>query len=92
MQKEQTLLVVRQTFASIRDSVFEELISALTRMQLLEHVKVSQTTLKITFPNGSKILFKGAGDENKLLSISGIDLCWIEEASEISKDIFKDTL
>lgn len=88
MQKEQTLLVVRQTFASIRDSVFEELISALTRMKLLEHVKVSQTTLKITFPNGSKVIFKGADDENKLLSISGIDLCWIEEASEISKDIF----
>lgn len=88
MKQKQTLLVIRQTFASIRDSVFAEIISALTRMQLIEHMKVSQTTLTITFPNGSKILFKGADSEEKLLSISGIDMVWAEECSEISRDIF----
>lgn len=88
LKERRTLLIVRQTFASIRDSVFEEIVSALTRMHLLEHVKVSQTTLKITFPNQSKIIFKGADDETKLLSISGIDLVWVEEASDISKDLF----
>ena len=88
MSNKQTLLVVRQTFASIRDSVYEEIVSALTRMKLLDHVKISLTTLKISFPNGSKIIFKGADDENKLLSISGIDMVWVEEASDISKDLF----
>ena len=87
-QKKQTLLVVRQTFASIRDSVFAEIISALSRLQLMQYVKVSKTTLGMEFPNGSKIIFKGADDENKLLSISGIDLVWVEEASEITKDLF----
>lgn len=87
-KKKQTLLVVRQTFASIRDSVFAEIISALSRMSLLPYVKVSKTTLGMEFPNGSKIIFKGADDEGKLLSISGIDLVWVEEASEITKDLF----
>jgi phage terminase large subunit len=87
-QKQQTLLVVRQTFSSIRDSVFAEIIGALSRMQLLPYVKISKATLGIQFPNGSRIIFKGADDENKLLSISGIDLVWVEEASEITKDLF----
>lgn len=88
IQKQQKLLVIRQTFASIRDSVHAEIVSALARMKLLQYVKVSKSTLNITFPNGSQIIFKGADDENKLLSISGIDLVWVEEASEISKDLF----
>lgn len=88
MSKKQILLVVRQTFASIRDSVFAEIVSAINKMHLMDHVKISKTTLTITFPNDSKIIFKGADDENKLLSISGIDMVWIEEASEITKDLF----
>lgn len=90
LQNKKTLLVVRQTFTSLRDSAFKELIDAMRRMNILtmKGTTVSQTTLRITLPNGSQILFRGCDDEGKLLSISGIDLCWIEEASEISKDIF----
>lgn len=83
------LLVVRQTFASIRDSVHAEIVTALHRMELLQFVNVSKTSLTITFPNGSQIIFKGADSESKLLSISGITMVWIEEASEISKDLFQ---
>lgn len=88
MRKKQKLLVVRQIFSTIRDSVYEEIVQALNSLKLLEFCKLSKTTLDITLPNGSKILFKGAEDESKLLSISGIDLCWIEEASDITKEIF----
>lgn len=88
MKKKQKLLVVRQIFSTIRDSVYEEIIQALTNMQLIQYCKLSKTTLDITLPNGSKVIFKGAEDESKLLSISGIDMCWIEEASDITKEIF----
>lgn len=89
LQQKKKLLVVRQTFATIRESVFAEIIDAITRMKLLHLMKVSQTTLKIEFPNGSEIIFKGADDNgSKLLSIKGIDVCWVEEASEISRDMF----
>lgn len=89
LQHKKKLLVVRQTFATIRESVFAEIIDALARMQLLPQMKVSQTTLKIEFPNGSEIIFRGADDNgSKLLSIKGIDTAWIEEASEITQDMF----
>ena len=40
------------------------------------------------FPNGSRIIFKGSDYEAKPLSISGNNLVWVEEASEITKDLF----
>lgn len=83
-----TLMVVRNTFTSIRDSVYSEIVQALQRMDLYHLVKVYKSTFDIEFPNGSKIIFKGADDENKLLSIVGVDIVWIEEAYEITKEIF----
>ncbi|KAA0957705.1 PBSX family phage terminase large subunit [Planococcus sp. ANT_H30] len=88
LKDKKKLLVVRQTFSSIKDSVFTEITEALRGMQILDLIKVSKTTHKMEFPNGSQIVFKGADEETKLLSISGFDLCWIEEASELSKEIF----
>lgn len=88
VEKKQKLLVVRQTFNSHRDSTFSELNQAIERLGLKEKAKVSKTTLEIELWNGSTIIFKGADDEGKLLSISDISLCWIEEATEISREIF----
>ena len=88
LKKKQKLLIVRQVFASIRDSVYEEVLSAINRMGVSNLCVVSKSTLDITFINGSKIIFKGADDERKLLSISGIDMVWVEEASDITKELF----
>lgn len=88
LKSKQKLLVVRQVFASIRDSVYEEIVSAINRMGVDKLCVISKSTLDITFLNGSKIIFKGADDERKLLSISGIDMVWVEEASDITKELF----
>lgn len=88
LKTKQKLLVVRQVFASIRDSVYEEIVSAINRMGVDKLCVISKSTLDITFLNGSKIIFKGADDERKLLSISGIDMVWVEEASDITKELF----
>lgn len=88
LKKKQKLLIVRQVFASIRDSVYEEVLSAINRMGMGNLCVVSKSTLDINFLNGSKIIFKGADDERKLLSISGIDMVWVEEASDITKELF----
>lgn len=89
LKEKKKLLIVRQTFASIKDSVFAEMVQVLTDMKIIDLVKISKTTLKMTFPNGSTVTYKGTDDESKLLSISGFDTCWIEEASEISKEVFQ---
>lgn len=88
LKTKQKLLVVRQVFASIRDSVYEEIVSAINRMGVDKLCVISKSTLDITFLNGSKIIFKGADDERKLLSISGVDMVWVEEASDITKELF----
>lgn len=88
MSQKQKLLVVRQTYASMKDSVFAELIGAINNMKMGAFVNVKTTPLELTFSNGSQVLFKGADDETKLLSISGIDKVWIEEASDITQDMF----
>lgn len=88
MTNKQKLLVVRQTYASMKDSVFAELIGAINNMKMGAYVNVKTTPLELNFSNGSQVLFKGADDETKLLSISGVDKVWIEEASDITQDMF----
>lgn len=83
-------LVVRQTLTTIRESAFKELVNVIEKMNLYNHkgTFVTHSTLKIVLPSGSEIIFRGADEESKLLSISDIDTVWVEEASEISYDIF----
>src|SRR5699024_4935702 len=88
LKQKQKLMVVRQTFATHRDSTFAEFKSALEYMGILDMCKISKTTLDIELPSGSTIIFKGADEESKLLSISGVTVIWVEEATEISKEIF----
>lgn len=88
LKQKQKLMVVRQTFNTHRDSTFAEFRHALDVMGITEHTNISRSTLDITLPNGSEIIFKGADEESKLLSIQGVSMTWIEEATEVSKEIF----
>ena len=88
LQQKQKLMVVRQTYSTHRDSTFAEFKSALDMFGILDLCSISKTTLDIELPNGSSIIFKGADEESKLLSIQGITITWVEEATEISKEIF----
>lgn len=85
---DRTLLVIRKVTNSIRDSVFQEFISQMTRMKVYKLCKVVWSNFSIILPNGSKILFKGIDDPEKLKSISGIDDIFIEEATEVTLDDF----
>lgn len=88
LQQKQKLMVVRQTFNTHRDSTFAEFNSAIEQFGIASLTRVSKTTLDIELPNGSQIIFKGADEETKLLSIQGVSITWIEEATEVSKEIF----
>lgn len=76
-------LVCRKVARTLRESCF-----ALLRAQIGEHypdagVQVAKGDLRISFPNGSEILFAGLDDVEKLKSIYDITGIWIEEASEL---------
>lgn len=79
------VLVVRKTAKSLQESCFRQL-----KTQANEHYTralsgISQNPMRIRFRNGSEIIFSGLDDVEKLKSIHGITMIWIEEASEISE-------
>ena len=81
-------LVCRKVARTLRDSCFRQLVG-----QIAEHYpdagqRVNRTDMRITFPNGSEILFTGLDDVEKLKSIYNITGVWIEEASELEEADF----
>lgn len=81
-------LVCRKVARTLRESCFEQL-----RGQIADHypdagAKVNKSDLAITFRNGSKLIFAGLDDVEKLKSIYDITGIWIEEASELEEGDF----
>ena len=91
------LLVVRKTFRTLKDSCFTELKWAITRLQVQDHWKITESPLQMTYiPTGQTIYFRGLDDPLKITSIT-VDvgsLCWmwIEESYEIMKESDFDIL
>ena len=81
------VLVCRNTLKSCRESCFNLFKEVFDKWQITPYVKIRETDCKITFPNGSEILFTGLDEETKLLSINNISCVWIEEAFEVNKSI-----
>lgn len=90
VKSKRKFLVVRNTLASIRESVFAELKSVISDMGLYDMVHIRSNDMVITFPhNESTIIFRGLDDIEKIKSISGITDVFIEEASEVlDKSVF----
>ena len=82
------VLVCRKVGRTIRESCFAQLCG-----QVLEHYphsgyRIYKGDMKITFTNGSEILFAGLDDVEKLKSIYDITMVWVEEASELEQGDF----
>lgn len=98
--EKRTGMVVRDTYATHKDSTFSLFEELITDLGLLDHRNVGRVTpgkirttkspYELKFSNGSKLLFKGLDDPQKLKSINNISLIWIEECSEISYAAFKE--
>jgi len=84
------ILVIRKVGVTLRDSVIplivEQIIPAIGASSLFDFNKTDrELTNRIT---GSKILFRGLDDPEKIKSIAGITRNWIEEASELAEQDF----
>lgn len=89
--KEANLLVVRKTYATLKDSCFAELIWAIETLGVSKYFDIKLSPLEITYlPTNQKIYFRGLDDPLKITSITVLKgvLCWlwIEEAYEIDKE------
>ena len=79
------VLVCRRYATTLRNSCFALFKEILTKWQLLPYVKIKETDMSVTFPNGSQIIMVGLDTEEKLLSLTNISTVWVEEAYEVEK-------
>lgn len=82
------MLVVRKVANTLGGSCFEQLCSQAMKMYPECVSQIVKSPMEIRFRNGSKIIFRGLDDVEKLKSIYGITGIWIEEASEITEADF----
>lgn len=79
------VLVCRRYGTTLRNSCFALFKQILTQWQLLPYVKIKETDMSISFPNGSQIIMIGLDTEEKLLSLANISCVWVEEAYEVEQ-------
>lgn len=83
-QRRGRTLIVRKTETSIEQSTFTDVQNVLKSMGLLDKCVISKKPFKITFLNGSELIFRGVDDVEKLKSIADINDVWFEEATEFT--------
>lgn len=86
LKKKSRFLCCREFQNSIKDSVLPEIAKAIESDQYLNNFyKVGSSYIK--GKNGTEFLFKGLRHNyREIKSTSNIDICWIEEAENVSQD------
>ena len=103
LEEKRKALVIREVFDTIQDSCYDLLSEILDDMGLLtsdpkefrmkkNKVLSLKSPLKFRFPNGSQIIFKGMDKPEKVKSINGVSIVWLEECSEIKYEGYKELL
>lgn len=80
------VLVCRRYATTLRNSCFALFKEVLSKWKITKYVKIKETDMSITFPNGSQIIMCGLDTEEKLLSLTNISCVWVEEAFEVEKE------
>lgn len=93
--------VVRQVYETHKESTFDLIRQVLDDMGLLaeEGCRKHRTKvcwrvspLEFKFPNGSRIIFKGMDNTEKVKSLNDVSIVWIEECSEITLAAYLELL
>lgn len=96
LSEKRKVLVVRNVFDTMRDSCYSLFRDILDKMGMLEDnlkaggVQAVTSPMQIRFSNGSLITFRGMDKPEKLKSLHGVSIVWIEEATEITYDGYKE--
>lgn len=102
-EEKRKALVIREVFDTIQESCFDLFCEILDDMKLLttdpkefrrkpNKVLALKSPLRFRFPNGSQIIFKGMDKPDKVKSINGVSIVWLEECAEIKYEGYKELL
>lgn len=103
LKEKRTALVVRQVKETIKESCYSLLKEVIESFGMLSGITDSRkadknkivctlSPMEIRFPNGSRIIFRGMDDEQKIKSINGVSIVWLEECSEIRYEAYIELL
>lgn len=102
LQEKRKALVVREVYDTITESCYDLIREILEDMDLLADdgnreeylykVRQKKAPMEYIFPNGSRIIFKGMDKPEKVKSINGVSIVWLEECSEIKYEGYKELL
>lgn len=103
LEEKRKCLIVRNVFGTIQDSCYDLICEIIDEMGLLtsdvyeyrrsqNKILAKKSPLGFKFKNGSTIIFKGMDNPEKVKSINGVSIVWIEECSEIKYDGYKELL
>lgn len=82
------MLVIRKIGNTLKTSVWQLMLSLLSKSGIKEYCKINKSDLEMELPNGSIFIFKGLDDSEKIKSITDITDIVIEEATELTEDDF----
>ena len=101
LEEKRKVLVIREVYETIRESCFDLFKEILEDLGILAEdgrkasknkVIAKSSPMSLSFPNGSKVIFKGMDKPEKLKSINDVSIVWIEEASEVKYSGYKELL
>lgn len=102
LEERRKVLVVREVYDTHNESTYDLFREILEDMDLLADddirsewkykVRKKKAPMEYVFPNGSRIIFKGMDKPEKVKSINGVSIVWLEECSEVKYDGYKELL
>lgn len=100
-EEKRKALVIREVYDTITESCYDLFKEILNDMDLLAEddkshnktkVRALKSPMEFKFPNGSRIIFKGMDKPEKVKSLNGVSIVWLEECSEIKYEGYKEML
>jgi phage terminase large subunit len=84
------ILVCRKVAKTLRESCFQQLKGQISEHYNSSDFNINKTDMHITYTkNGNELIFAGLDDNEKLKSIYNVTSIWIEEASELEIEDFR---
>jgi len=88
LQSKTRILCTREVQKSIRESVHRLLKNQIQLLGVEQNFTITQK--EILCQNGSDFIFEGIYQNvDRIRSLEGVDICWIEEAHSLTKESFK---
>lgn len=91
-EKGRVVLVVRKHKASLRNSSYSLVKRIVKRLNVEHLVTFLDSRLEANFSNGSKIIFAGIDDPEKIKSVDDVSIVVCEEASELDYRVYSELL